>query len=80
VHHDVALLWKEVGVQANDADNQKVLDKLAEIGALYEEYLELSRVAQLGRLAQLAQLAEPPAAAVPPRTDLPLTLSIRTGM
>lgn len=79
-HYDATLSFKEVGVQADDADNQKVLDKPAEVGALYEEYLELSRVAQVGRLAQLAQLAEPPAAAVPPRTDLPLTLSIRTGM
>lgn len=68
-------------MKANDADNREVLDKLAETSALYERYLELSRVAQLGRLAQLAQLGEAPmAAAAPPRTDLPLTLSIRTGM
>ncbi len=67
---------QEVGVPPDNRDSQAVLDKLAETGKLYEQYLHLSEIAQLSRLAQLS---EAPTAAEPPPTNLPLTLTIQTG-
>lgn len=61
---------------ADSRDTEEFVDKLAETGKLYEQYLQLTEIAQLGRLSRLSQA---PVAAVPPPTNVPLTLTIQTG-
>lgn len=61
-------------VMAQSQDNQKVFDALSSAGALYDRYLEISRVAQIPTREEMLTLAMQ--ASVP--TNLPLTLEIRT--
>lgn len=62
---------------ADTRDTHEVLNMLDETARLYEQYLQLSEIAQLGCLARLSQA---PASVEPPPTNVPLTLTIQTGM
>ena len=59
-----------------DAEDREVLAELEKANELYERYLELSRVAEVP-VDMAADATEEP---LPPRTDLPLTLEIRSPL